>query len=63
MFSPFIYTISRKLSRFEYDIFGRCVNVGSWFCVRNIYANGIVLSIGCRPSKLHIVLEVSVLPK
>lgn len=51
---------TRKLSRFGYDIFGGCLNVCCWIRIRNIYIDGIVLSICCCSAKLHNVLKVSV---
>lgn len=50
----------RALPRFEYDVFGGCPNVCLWICIRNVYGDGIVLSIYC-PSKILNVLKVSVL--
>lgn len=50
----------RKLSWFEYDVFGGCLNVCCWRYIRSIYNNGIVLSICYCASKTPIVLKVSV---
>lgn len=50
----------RALPRFKYDVFGGCPNVCLWICIRNVYGDGIVLSIYC-PSKILNVLKVSVL--
>lgn len=52
----------RKLSWFKHHVFSRCFNVGCWIRIRNIHFDGIMLPIGCRPSKLHIVFKVSVAP-
>lgn len=53
------YCVLRKLPWFKHDVLSRCINVGSWIRIRNIYFNGIVLPISCRPSKLHVVFKVS----